>query len=154
MTCPTLLAIWQPLEEGETRTPLNAQQVAQYLTQGGMFEHEGEIFIDPLHREHNKNFLGKMIGGGLSVGIRQLAKHHTFTAQADRAPFYELSNNYRFAWTDAVSRGVRTGWYRAAGLTCSVSSYRYPSGPSKLWGYPLHHTIARDLRKNRGRPQL
>lgn len=107
---PIPLQPQQDLLKGHTRITLSPVQVAQYLTQNGVFEHEGETYVDHHHRRTNENLFHHLLGRGLSMGARWVSKSGISVADVhDKITHYPLSPNYEFAMADVVSVGLWNG---------------------------------------------
>lgn len=84
---------------------MSAAQVAQYLSQNGIFEHDGVTFTDHHHRRANEALFRKLVGRGMTAGLRWASQSGISVADiTDSIKYYPLSVNYEFAIADAVSR--------------------------------------------------
>jgi len=90
-----------PLREGGTHIPLGPDQLVQYLTEGGMFSHNGESFVDKRYRDSSDNALRRLAKRGLGAAVRRVAPSFDFAPHLARNPEWALSHDYKFAWADA-----------------------------------------------------
>lgn len=89
------------LVPGRTATLLSAEQVAEFLLRNGIFAHEGETYIDHSHRKANENLFHKLVGRGMTVGMRFASRTGVSAAHIpEDVLYYHLSSHYEFAVAD------------------------------------------------------
>lgn len=105
---------------------LSPDLIVEHLLNNGVFEHEGERYIDHNHRAHNDGFLRRLAGKGIYQALKYVpmpGRLHDAESWNTRE-YIPISEAYEFAVDDVVScsplsAGACTS--RDFRLSCSLS---------------------------------
>lgn len=89
----------------QPRTLLSPDLVVEHLLNNGVFEHDGEQYVDHNHRAYNNGYLRRLAGKGIYHAVKWVAKPGRLhdAAAWNSVEYVPLSEAYEFAVKDVVS---------------------------------------------------